>query len=227
MADTASDPTADRCQLNATLSSSVHDKNELLSFYQQWSDKYDEDFRTEHYIGPCLTVEAVCELIPDEKRADVTVLDVAAGTGLVGLELAKNGFKVIDAIDGSEAMLTKLRQKSIYRCTTQAMLGNGGDCESLPENAYDVVTSSGGFVPGHLPVSAVQDLIRMCKPGGLIVIVMRYEYLNTCEELRPLEPLMIELEHKNPSCWSRLKRHISPNYLLDKEGIVFVYRKSL
>lgn len=42
MADTASDPTADRCQLNATLSSSVHDKNELLSFYQQWSDKYDE-----------------------------------------------------------------------------------------------------------------------------------------------------------------------------------------
>lgn len=89
------------------------------------------------------------------------------------------------------------------------------------------VTSCGGFVPGHLPVSALHDLVRMCKPGGLIVIVMRYEYLTTCEELRPLEPLMDELEAKNPSRWSRLKRHISPNYLLDKEGIVFAYRKSL
>ena len=88
------------------------------------------------------------------------------------------------------------------------------------------VTSCGGFVPGHLPTSAVHDLIRMCKPGGLIVIVMRHEYLTTCDELRPLEPLMMELETKNPSCWNRLKRHISPNYLLDKEGIVFVYRKS-
>ncbi|EFX82038.1 methyltransferase-like protein 27 [Daphnia pulex] len=226
MADTASDPTADRCKLNATLSSSVHDKTELLSFYQQWSDKYDEDFRPEHYVGPRLAVEAVCELIPNEKRSQVTVLDVAAGTGLVGLELAKNGFNSIDAIDGSEDMLTKLRQKGIYKRATQAMLGNA-DNESLPKDEYDVVTSCGGFVPGHLPCQAVHDLVRMCKPGGLIVIVMRYEYLTTCEELRPLEPLMDELEAKNPSRWSRLKRHISPNYLLDKEGIVFAYRKSL
>ena len=45
MADTASDATADRCKLNATLSSSILDKQELLSFYQQWSDKYDEVFK--------------------------------------------------------------------------------------------------------------------------------------------------------------------------------------
>ena len=86
------------------------------------------------------------------------------------------------------------------------------------------VTSSGGFVPGHLPTSAVHDLIRVCKPGGLIVIVMRYEYLSECDEFRPMEPLMAELEQS--SSWKQMKRYISPNYLLDKEGIVFVYRKS-
>jgi 16S rRNA G966 N2-methylase RsmD len=37
-----------------------------------------------------LAVEAVCELIPNEKRSQVTVLDVAAGTGLVGLEVIIN-----------------------------------------------------------------------------------------------------------------------------------------
>lgn len=46
-----------------------------------------KDFRPEHYVGPRLAVEAVCELIPNEKRSQVTVLDVAAGTGLVGLEV--------------------------------------------------------------------------------------------------------------------------------------------
>lgn len=75
-------------------------------------------------------------------------------------------------------------------------------------------------------MSAVHDLIRMCKPGGLIVIVMRYEYLSISDEFRQLEPLMTELEEMDPSKWKRIKRHVSPNYLLDKEGIVFVYRKS-
>lgn len=62
MADTASEPTADRCKLNATLSSSVHDKSELLSFYQQWSDKYDEVTTLLHialyYTVPCLLATA-------------------------------------------------------------------------------------------------------------------------------------------------------------------------
>lgn len=75
-------------------------------------------------------------------------------------------------------------------------------------------------------MSAVHDLIRMCKPGGLVVIVMRYEYLSISDEFRQLEPLMTELEEMDPSRWKRIKRQVSPNYLLDKEGIVFVYRKS-
>lgn len=89
------------------------------------------------------------------------------------------------------------------------------------------MTCSGGFVPGHLPASAVHDLIRVCKPGGLIVVVMRYEYLSVCDEFRQLEPLMTELEKTDPPRWKQIKRHISPNYLLEKEGIVFVYRKSV
>jgi hypothetical protein len=54
--------------------------DELMIFFVK-------DFRPEHYVGPRLAVEAVCELIPNEKRSQVTVLDVAAGTGLVGLEV--------------------------------------------------------------------------------------------------------------------------------------------
>lgn len=52
----------------------------------------------------------------------------------------------------------------------------------LEASQYDVVTLSGGFVPGHLPSSALHDLVRLCKPGGIVIVVMRYEYLSICPE---------------------------------------------
>jgi hypothetical protein len=43
MADIASAATAARCQLNASLSASiVNDRSELMQFYKNWSEKYDE-----------------------------------------------------------------------------------------------------------------------------------------------------------------------------------------
>ena len=54
---------------------------------------------------------------------------------------------------------------------------------------------------------------------------MRYEYLTVGDEHQHMEPLMIELEERH-GLWQRVKRQISPNYLLDKEGIIFAYRKS-
>jgi hypothetical protein len=106
---------------------------------------YFQDFREEHYVGPRLAVETVCQFIASHERSETTIVDVAAGTGLVGLEVAitkqlknifktrlnyflfklftlqlcKQGFKLMDAVDGSEDMLEKLTQKQIYRRTTQ------------------------------------------------------------------------------------------------------------
>ena len=43
MAAITSDATAERCQLNASLSASiVDDKSQLMQFYREWSEKYDE-----------------------------------------------------------------------------------------------------------------------------------------------------------------------------------------
>jgi len=221
MADSG-DPTASRCQVNADKSASVNDADQLLDFYKQWSNKYDEDFRTEHYTGPKLAVDAICEFIPEECRSQQLVVDVAAGTGLIGIELSRNGFNTIDAIDASDDMLTLLKQKGIYRKTTAILLGDGGN--DVVENVYDVVTISGGFVPGHVPMAALHDLVRMCKSGGIIAIAMRHEYLSICDEYKAMEGLMTSLEQEH-GIWKQLKRTVTPNYLLDKEGIVFVYRK--
>ena len=47
------------------------------------------------------------------------------------LKLSKQGFRNIDAIDGSEAMLSKLREKGIYKNATKVMLTNGNFIRDL------------------------------------------------------------------------------------------------
>ena len=50
------------------------------------------------------------------------------------------------------------------------MLGDGNVAD-IDDDTYDVVTLSGGFVPGHVPLAAIHDLIRMCKPGASLPFV--------------------------------------------------------
>ena len=38
-------------------------------------------------MGPRLLVETVCEFVASHERSEIQVVDVAAGTGLVGLEV--------------------------------------------------------------------------------------------------------------------------------------------
>ena len=54
------------------------------------------------------------ELFPCQaERSKVKILDLAAGTGMVGAELAKIGFKELYGLDGSEGMLMELASKNV------------------------------------------------------------------------------------------------------------------
>jgi hypothetical protein len=46
MADMSSAATAGRCRVNAELSASVTDAGQLLSYYEKWSNMYDEASET-------------------------------------------------------------------------------------------------------------------------------------------------------------------------------------
>ena len=53
---------------------------------------------------------------------------------------------------------------------------------------------------------------------------MRYEYLHTCDEYSSMEQVMADLEHVHGK-WRQIKRSVADQYLLDKQGIVFAFRK--
>merc|ERR1712198_188945 len=132
-----------------------------------------------------------------EDRKNARVLDLAAGTGLVGQDLYKEGFTNIDGVDFSEAMLVELRKKNVYTKDYCGRLGDNTDpiC-GIPDGSYDVVVIAGGFAHGHLNIQVLRQAARALKKGGLFVNAMSEKYTKIVPELGGLDPLIWKMEEE-------------------------------
>lgn len=107
------------------------DNTKMGQYYDEMTpDLYDAMMNSINYTEPDEIVKNVIGLKLD--TASVKVLDVGAGTGLIGTKLIEEGFKHIDAVDASEGLLASLKEKKIYNNVTLAFLGYGNFPE--PEN---------------------------------------------------------------------------------------------
>ncbi|XP_050724463.1 demethylmenaquinone methyltransferase-like isoform X1 [Eriocheir sinensis] len=207
---------------------------EMAAGYDEWSENYEEMMIWKGgYRGPAITLEEALRWVPPERRAKARVLDVAAGTGCVGRELHREGFshshRHIDAVDPSEGMM-KQRETGIYTNDFLEFIGSGHS--TVPKDTYDLVVTSGGMGEGHIPLSGLDDLVRVAKNGGFVIIVMRHEHLQTVPSYKDkLEPYMDQLEadgkwKKVGSTVARLSysehsiyRFLTPNYCQETSGI--------
>lgn len=191
--------------------------------YDKWADNYDEIIREDWYNAPGLILAEVLKRVPASERAACKVLDVAAGTGRVGQDLVKEGFRHIDAVEPSTGMMEKLKTTGVYTNLFLEYVGTGES--TVPPDTYDVVLIAGGMGEGHIPVSGIDDLVRAAKKGGLISIVMRQSFLEIVEAYKDkLEPYMDHLE--NSGVWHKVERRVVPNYYFDNSGVLFTYRKA-
>ncbi|KAK7065158.1 ubiE/COQ5 methyltransferase [Halocaridina rubra] len=194
---------------------------EVASSYTDWAPKYDETLCPGRYNGPDIAAEEVALRIPKEQRERVTIIDVAAGTGRVGLLLKQKGFTNIDALEPSKGMMDLLKETGVYGKTYQEFLGARQN--SVPDDTYDVLVIAGGMGEGHIPVKGVDDMIRMTKSGGLVIIVMRKEYLEDVVEYKNrLIPHIDTLEKEGK--WSKVEVKVVPSYSFNKDGLVFTYK---
>jgi SAM-dependent methyltransferase len=111
-------------------------------------------------VGPVLV--AACGIGPGQR-----VLDVAAGTGNVALRGAEAGADVVASDLTPENLEAGRREAGALALELEWV---EADAEDLPfdDASFDAVTSSFGamFAPNHRRVA--DELVRVCRPGGVI-----------------------------------------------------------
>ncbi len=104
--------------------------------------------------------------------------DIGAGSGFISEGLAKRGLRVI-AVDQSDAMLTELGKR------IAGIDGRLGNEDALPIPAMTVDYAFANMYLHHVenPQGAIQEMARIVKPGGKVVITdldeHTFEFLRT------------------------------------------------
>ena len=137
--------------------------DEVMRYYDEWGDKdkYNKDMVDWNYSGPKATAET---FTAHEKNKDILIFDAGCGTGLVGIELKKYGFKYFHGADLSQTLLDTV-PKDLYQKLVKADLNKPIEVEN---NFYGGVMCVGTFTFGHVKPNALDEFIRITKPGGLI-----------------------------------------------------------
>ena len=136
---------------------------EVMDYYDEWgeNDKYNKDMVDWNYTGPKETVNTFLKY---EKNKDALIFDAGCGTGLVGLELKKFGFKNFHGADLSQKLLSTI-PSNLYKKLFKSDLNQS---INLEDNTYDAIFCVGTFTFGHVKPNALDEFIRITKKGGLI-----------------------------------------------------------
>lgn len=118
-----------------------------------------------NYNGPKLVVEQFVEF---DISKDSRILDMAAGTGLVGVRLRENGYTNIDALDGSAEMLIMAKKRQCYEKIITHFIRRDTKLP-IEDHTYDHIIMAGGLC--HIDYETLPQIIRTCKPGKTSLII--------------------------------------------------------
>ena len=145
---------------------------ETSGVYDDWAKDYEAHMKNVGYAHPALVAAMLSRhLAPTGDE----ILDAGAGTGIMGEMLTALGYSSLAGIDASEGMLARAGEKGLYGTLQHAFLG-----EALPfaDGRFAAVVSAGVFTQGHAPLSGLDELIRVVRPGGLLVFSVARTYLD-------------------------------------------------
>lgn len=139
---------------------------ETRELYDRWAEVYDEELAENDYRQPQRCAEALRQRLAP--GADIELIDIGCGSGLSGVALRAAGYQLIDGCDFSTGMLEKAELSGAYRRLFEADL-NAPPLDAA-DDTYDAAACVGIFSFGHVQVDALDDIMRVVKPGGWLVI---------------------------------------------------------
>lgn len=148
----------------------VKDNEELRTTYDEWASEYDADLTALGFLSPRAGAELLAKYVPDKSAR---VLDAGAGTGMVGVELARRRFSRITALDMSPGMLATAKEKGVYE---DFVIGELGKSLPFETGGFAGTTCVGVFTYGHALPESLDELVRATKAGGPVVFSIRTDY---------------------------------------------------
>jgi len=158
------DATAERDA--AALARAMESRSERTrSFFDSVGPEWDALRKV--FNDDALRAHAVSRLIDP----NLVVADIGTGTGILAIELARLGARVI-AIDHSSRMLDAARTKTAAEPHLQIEFRHG-EASSLPLSDGEIDAAFAHMVLHYLPSpsGAIAEMARVVKPGGTVVAV--------------------------------------------------------
>jgi predicted TPR repeat methyltransferase len=151
---------------------SLETNDQTRDHYRSWADTYDKEVsEVNGYAQPQRVADMALKLQAD---LNCSILDAGCGSGLSGEALKAAGYGQIDGCDFSPEMLEKSLDKGCYRKLFEADLN--AEMPDTADASYDMVTCVGVFSFGHVYPDACDELLRVLKPGGHLIIALNEPY---------------------------------------------------
>ena len=136
---------------------------DLLPFYAQWAQSYDQEVGENGYVTPLRIAEALARHVKD---LSIPILDYGCGTGVSGQAFQEVGFLTIDGVDISAEMLEVAAQKKIYRHLEVFAPETG---PNVKLGAYQIIAAVGVIGAGAAPLAVLDKMMALLAPKGLLV----------------------------------------------------------
>ena len=154
-------------------------EEDVKTVYNDTAEIYEEMYAKMEYEGPSTGTGIFIEHLKRMLSKDCNILDLGAGTGMCGEILKNEGYSSLTAVDISEQMLEEAKKKNIYREVIQKDL-NRDSLEEL-EGVFDAVICIGVFYYGQVESSALDKVVSVMKPGGILCFSIRTDLYDNDE----------------------------------------------
>ncbi len=139
---------------------------ELKQEYDAWAADYDRDVESVRYGLPALAAGLFGRYVaPDAGE----ILDAGCGTGLLGNPLHLLGYQALTGIDLSHEMLARAEARGVYKELHAMDLGARLD---FADDRFAASTALGVLTPGHAPPTALDEMLRVTRPGGHLIFTV-------------------------------------------------------
>ena len=198
----------------------IEGEGKVEKFFDNRAHYYDKQMEG-IYNGPRISAQQLTKFVTEKEKK---ILDIAAGTGLIGKALFDEGFTNITAIDRNEQMLKQAASKGVY---TEIHMGSFED-NSLADNSFHACVCVGAFLTsGFLdPVRAVKEMIRLTAIDGIILIMVNGTELGECKSVMQSLVGAFSAATEKGLC-NLVTETFVPNYLEACEGVMWVLRKKM